>query len=235
MQYNLSARVHDILQYGLATRRRLAEGADLDLGYVQVVLLDMLQFDEESLESQSWLATAPTQPPSTLDKKMSTRELKGESLTSAAYLGVRYGLVCWLDEVFTHDHAFGQRWTENKLESQLYGTNDRAWKFWQQAKLSQLRNNVAALEGFYWCVALGFRGQLREDVDKVRGWCNQVKLRLGHVPELDFPDTGESIPLQSAPPLFGRSRFCRMAVVAWFSLLVLIPLISYALTSRATT
>ena len=72
------------------------------------------------------------------------------------FLGVRYGLTCWLDELFILYSPWERLWNERKLEASLYGTNDRAWRFWEQARLAESRAGSSALEVFYLCVILGF-------------------------------------------------------------------------------
>src|SRR5947209_13972033 len=76
------------------------------------------------------------------------------------FLGVRYALACWLDELLILNSPWSAAWNERKLEAALYGTNDRAWKFWEQAELAAARPTTDALEGFFLCVVLGFRGEL---------------------------------------------------------------------------
>ena len=66
-------------------------------------------------------------------------------------------MVCWLDELFLVDSAWDARWNESKLELALYGTNDRAWHFWEQARLADTRPGTEALSAFFLCVMLGFR------------------------------------------------------------------------------
>ena len=50
------------------------------------------------------------------------------------FLGIRYALTCWLDEMLIE--AGWREWDENKLESALYRTNIRYGNFWQQARLA---------------------------------------------------------------------------------------------------
>src|SRR5205807_5159764 len=78
------------------------------------------------------------------------------------FLGVRYALACWLDEFFILNTPWEKKWNERKLEVELYGTNDRAWKFWRQAELALALPQDDAVEAFFLCVMLGFRGQYRD-------------------------------------------------------------------------
>ena len=47
-------------------------------------------------------------------------------------LDIRYAMVCWIDELFILNSVWGTQWNEQKLEVDLFGTNDRAWKFWEK-------------------------------------------------------------------------------------------------------
>lgn len=232
MQDNFSDRVHPVLRYGLHLKSCIAAGEILDLDYVQAYLKDLLLTDEEAEADPGFGADPNRSLSSTAPTVYDAAGLPSGQRLSSPFLGARYALVCWLDEIFTDATSFGKSWAENKLESQLYRTNDRAWKFWEQARQAQSRPGSGALECFYLCVALGFRGELAEQPDKVRAWCNQTKLRLGTVVEPDFAHGGESPLANAAQPLHGKARFQRMALVSWVSLLVLIPVISYALTVR---
>src|SRR5262249_62306200 len=95
-----------------------------------------------------------------------------------AFLGIRYALVCWLDEIFILDSPWASEWNERKLEEGLYGTNDRAWKFWEQARKAEARPGTDALEVYYLCVVLGFRGDLRNAPERLAGWRNTIESRI---------------------------------------------------------
>src|SRR5689334_6579748 len=69
-----------------------------------------------------------------------------------AFLGVRYALACWLDELFILDSPWAGQWNENKMEARLYGSNDRAYRFWEQAQYAAARPTTDALEVFFICV-----------------------------------------------------------------------------------
>src|SRR6185312_5642130 len=124
-----------------------------------------------------------------------------------SFLGIRYALVCWLDELFTSDRIWQAAWNERKLEVELYGSNDRAWKFWQQAALAQARPAADALEAAYLCVTLGFRGKLRDQADRLEPWIAAARLRLGKVDELSWAYAAEPEPATDVPPLHGRAQF----------------------------
>src|SRR5262245_55776797 len=55
------------------------------------------------------------------------------------FLGIHYALACWLDETFIGDSPWRQQWNDRKLETTLFGTNERATEFWRQAERAQSR------------------------------------------------------------------------------------------------
>ncbi len=227
MNESISKIVHPVINYGLNLKDRLCAGEALDLEYEQARLKDLLLSDEEAQFHEDFGRDDDSGNGQDGDSfNVDRRRL------SNSFLGVRYVLVCWLDELFTLDSQWSHEWTEHKLEGQLYGSNDRAWKFWEQARQAQARPGTSALEAFYLCVNLGFRGNLREQHEKLASWINQSKMRLGKVEELDFPFSTERTITSSVPPLSGASKFRTMAMTCWLALLIVIPLISFALMHK---
>jgi type VI secretion system protein ImpK len=224
--------VHPVLDYGLRLKSRVETGEPIDLDYEQARLKDLLLSDEESLAIPEYGADQQIGVPAAGSKPADHQPRADRQRILSNFLGVRYALTCWLDEIFTATEQLERVWTENKLEGQLYGTNDRAWKFWEQAKLAQSRPGNGGLEAFYLCVCLGFRGKWRDQPEHIRSWCNQAKLRLGNVPELSFSLASETRPMDTARPLNGRKMLRRMVVTSWLGLLVIIPVLSFALTQR---
>lgn len=74
----------------------------------------------------------------------------------------KQALVYWVDEVLVNSEwSQANEWQNNLLERELYDTRDRAWKFFDAAKSARTMGRSDALETFYICVALGFRGLYR--------------------------------------------------------------------------
>jgi type VI secretion system protein ImpK len=148
------------------------------------------------------------------------------------FLGIRYALTCWVDELFTQVPAWRDRWNERKLEVQLYGTNDRAWRFWEQAKLASAAGDVDAQEVFFLCAQLGFRGTLADDPNKLGEWSEVTRESLRELPVPESPYDLEPDPEFDAPPRQAEFRFERMLGVAASVSLVLIPITAFILVSR---
>ena len=150
------------------------------------------------------------------------------------YLGVGYALASWADELFTLNSPVASRWNERKFEAEFYGTNDRAWRFWQQARLAAERPGDDDLEVFYLCAALGFRGEWADDPAKLRAWLGATRDRLVKglrqewvgPPALDAPGR--------VPPRYGKERLRRMAAVAGLAVLVCLPAAAFLIARQLT-
>jgi type VI secretion system protein ImpK len=143
--------------------------------------------------------------------------------TVEPYLGIGYPLACWVDEMFTLNSPVAGPWNERKFEVEFYGTNDRAWRFWRQARLAADRPTDDDLEVFYLCAVLGFRGERADDPAQMRAWLGATRDRLVKglrtewvgPPALEFPTR--------VPARYGKARLRRMAVAAGVAVLVAVP------------
>ena len=226
MQDNLAQLVHAVLRYGLDLQGRLQRGEPADLDAEQALLKDKLLTD---FEARRWIEFGGEASADAAGSTTGRRsEPRGDRATQ--FLGIRYALVCWLDELFTP--AWNGKWNEQKLEVELYGSNDRAWRFWEQAKLARTRPTSDALEAFYLCVGLGFRGEIREQPEKLQAWMSHARLRLGNLRELAFADAAELEPPTRVPPLRGRAALSRMIMAGWLTMLAIVPLVAFCLVRR---
>ena len=227
MRDAIAQLVHPVFAHGLQLQSRLRSGERPDLDQEQAILKDLLLSDFESLRWREFGGDAASGHMASGADSIDMREHAADH-----FLGIRYLLTCWLDEMFCNESEWGVRWNEQKLEVELYGTNDRAWKFWEQAKIARSRPGIDAVEVAYLCVSLGFRGQLRNDGRQLRTWIDSAKRRLGKVDELTWKHPADFLPPAQAPPLLGRRKLRRMALVAWISLLVLAPALSFLLVYK---
>lgn len=228
MQKHLADLVYPVVTYGLQLQERLDQGAMPDIDAEQAILKDLLLTD---YESQRWVEFGGEVA---RERGKLSEPIPGGVRPSVTqtFLGVRYALVCWLDELFTCDTEWGTRWNERKLEVELYGSNDRAWKFWQQARLAQGRQGHCSLEGYYLCVMLGFRGEMRDHPEQLQTWITNAKFRLGNVQEPQWPFASPLDPPTCVPPLHGREGLERMAMASWLALLAAIPIVAFLLVQR---
>jgi type VI secretion system protein ImpK len=129
------------------------------------------------------------------------------------FLGIRYGLACWLDEIIIEISPWVKEWWENsKLETKMYPPlNVRERKFWEQAALAEGRPDIDALEGYYLCVMLGFRGIYQRKPRDLQAWLQKVQPRL--LTALKRPWSGKPTPVPVQPqtmPLTGYKAYNRM-------------------------
>jgi type VI secretion system protein ImpK len=133
----------------------------------------------------------------------------------------KYALVSWIDEMLVDAYWEGREWwSNNVLEYELFTTRECEKKFFIKAQQATTVAGRDALEVFYVCVILGFRG-LYHDADagsviapslnlpiSLAEWARQTALsvRLGQGRDALSPPTTE---VRGAPPL--RSR----ASVVW--------------------
>lgn len=129
----------------------------------------------------------------------------------------KYSLVSWIDEMLIEAPWEGRRWwTENSLEVELFGTGLANEQFYLKAKEAAALPRRDALEVFYVCVVLGFRGLYRDPLGAatlaeprglppdLEGWAKQtsISIRLGQ----GRPALVESgTPGNGAPPLAGST------------------------------
>lgn len=151
----------------------------------------------------------------------------GPAAAGPPFLGLRYALVCWLDELFILHSPWDATWTEVKLEDALYGTNDRAWRFWEQASLAEQRPDPALVGVFLQCVALGFRGDYRLAPLRLEEWVARAKDRACRAPAAGWLPPPHLPPPSGVPPLGGREKLRRMALTAGWVMLLALPLIAY--------
>jgi type VI secretion system protein ImpK len=220
MQEELANLVHPVFRYGLDLQGRLDRGESPRLEVEQAALRSLLLTE---LEAMRWADFGGEEAP-----RRGPSAASDESAPAAPnFLGARYALTCWLDDLFILYTPWSEQWIESKLEAALYGSNDRAWRFWEQAGLAERRQSSDALEVFYLCVMLGFRGELIEAPDKLHAWVTANQARLSrhgaddwaHPPELEFTT--------NVPPLYAREKLQRVVTWCGIAFLVLVPVVAF--------
>lgn len=133
----------------------------------------------------------------------------------------KYALVSWIDEMLVDAMWNGREWwSENVMEIEFFNTRQCNELFFIKAQEASHQSGRDALEVFYVCVILGFRGLYHDALSapdiarslnlptELKDWTRQsaLSIRLGQGrPSLSDP--GREI--EGAPPL--RSR----AIVIW--------------------
>jgi type VI secretion system protein ImpK len=155
--------VHPVIAYALDLKDRVDRGDAPDLDAEQRQLLERLRSDAEARRVSDYFGDG------------------------VVFLGARYALTCWLDELFIVHSRWSELWKERVLEYALFGSRDRAWKFWEQAEIALRRPNTPrvspppgpdALETFFLCVVLGFRGRYLENPAQVREILEEMRSQV---------------------------------------------------------
>jgi type VI secretion system protein ImpK len=105
-----------------------------------------------------------------LDPQQERARIRGWLDQAEAMLGqagdwqlAKYALVSWIDEVLIGARWDGRDWwNENKMEWEMFKTNDRATRFYLTAKDAAAMAQKDALEVYYVCAMLGFLGIYRD-------------------------------------------------------------------------
>jgi type VI secretion system protein ImpK len=142
-------------------------------------------------------------------------------------------LTCWIDELFIVYSPWAERWKPLILEQALFGTRVRAEKFWEQAEIVLRRPGAPralsppgpdALETFFLCIVLGFRGTHREDAGKIREYVEEMRPQVARAS--DWPTPADRGVKTNVEPLLGREALLRIvAVYGGLTLLVLLALL----------
>jgi type VI protein secretion system component VasF len=211
MRPDLADRTFEILLHGLSLRDRVASGARPHLAAEQAKLKALLGPN-----------TAPPWGAAGHDPHADAGHANPE------FLGIRYALVCWLDEVLIA--AGWKEWDENKVEAALYRTNIRYGNFWTQARLAEaIPESADAHEAFLWCVLLGFRGEMEHTPDQLREWVSAARSRAVRAGGREPPAIPEAVAPKDPAPLRGeeayRGAVRRLVVVA----LVAVPVLAFLL------
>jgi type VI secretion system protein ImpK len=205
MREEIADLVYPIVAYAVQALQSVQRGDSVDMGAVQSELRGRLK---TASEAQRW------------------PDYGGDG---DRFLGIRYGLTCWLDELFLRESPWHDQWNERKLEESLYGSNERAWKFWFQAKLAQMRPSSDGLEAFYLLVMLGFRGEGPEKPDSVATWRDAAEAQLQRSANQPWAGPQELQPEMVVTPRRGRERLRTVLVLLIGAVALIVPFASFFL------
>jgi hypothetical protein len=214
MQDKIARQVHLVFGHGLELKERLERGEQPSFEAEQAKLRGLLLAGDSDLRYQTdYAGEAAGQGTSPQSIRTSQGALRG----GEPFLGIRYALACWLDEIFVLDTAgpWAGRWEASMMEVNLYGgSSQRGWRFWEQAKKAEARPGTDALEVFLWCVMLGFKGEPSAAGVNLPQWVENVRKRVLTGYGQEFQQPPEKDPPTFVPVLRGRERFGTMLRVA---------------------
>jgi type VI secretion system protein ImpK len=195
MRDDIASLVYPVIGHGLRLKERVTRGERPNILNEQAALKGLLG---SATQSSPW---------GTDGAPITTSVAPGGRSTS--FLGIRYALTCWLDEIFV-ESPWQAEWNEQKLEQALYHSNLRYEKFWDQARLAEAMPGSDAHEAFLLCVLLGFRGKLGEDARLLREWVETARVRIGKTQSTPAPSVPESQMEANVPLLSWVDRYQQM-------------------------
>jgi len=222
MREELASVVYPVLTYGVRLKERLEAGEDLNFDEEQAKLKRLLK---SSGEAKRWPDFGGQGSTDELD-------MGRAGAASQFFLGCRFALACWLDEIFILDSPWGDQWREHTLEFALYNTRDRAYLFWEQVRLAESKMETDALEVFYLCVVLGFRGELADKPEKLRTWRDAVEAQITRNQAAKWQGPQELQPTTNVPPLRGRERLRSVMLAAGVLLGLLVPAAAFFVVNQ---
>jgi type VI secretion system protein ImpK len=226
MRDEIANLVHPVLIYGVDLKDRLDRGEDPNLESEQAQLKGLLLSESEARRHHDFGGEGDAAH-SMVSVVGATRSGDSGRRGGDQFLGIRYALACWLDELFILGSSWESEWNERKLEVALYGTNDRAWKMWDQAKKAESRSGTDAMETFYLATMMGFRGDLRDSVDKLRTWTTNTQARIFRGLGQEWSTPAELEAPINVPPLRGREQLQQVVLIASGILLLVIPIMAF--------
>ena len=146
------------------------------------------------------------------------------------FLGIRYALACWLDDIFILDSVWREQWNANKMEYALYKLNKRNNEFWEQAQRAQTRPTRDAIEVYYLCVMLGFRGKMHEKLIELNAWRDSVQTQITE------PEAREYVAPQGlvVPPTVDKTLVGEQQMQTWLKRLTIVGAIVLAVVAALT-
>lgn len=220
MKDELARAIFPIFSRGLELRERLLRGGEgLDRERERLNLLTMLRNAEANAFREYLGDAALVNPGSVLAGAGQRTGLGTPSNVSILgrpsadqFLGIRYALTCWLDEIII-DTPWGDFWKNETLEWELFRSSSGGDWFWDQVRRAE-RKGVDSQEAFFLCIILGFRGALREDPDKLNAEVSRLRAQITQNLGKDLPLPPELEPGTNVPPRRGLERLKRMLIVS---------------------
>ena len=203
--------VYKILGHSLDIKDRLDRGETPDIEAVRNQLIGMIRSESEGRRLPDYMG-------------------------DGTFLGARYALACWVDELFIiHcQPPWADDWKERTLEFELFGTNVAATKFWEQADIvlrrpgaprAPTQPGLDAVETFFLCTVLGFRGTYFDNLGKVREYVEEMRPMLTRPSAWQAPrDLGVQT---NVSPLLGRETLRRVVgIYGGLTLIVILVLLA---------
>lgn len=231
MREEIASVVYPVFNYALTLKERLLLGEKPDFDREQANLKGLLGTDMEARRSVDLGGDASVSVDPMVSMQVGVRPGAASNTPSSRdqFLGARYALACWLDDIFILDPQIERvhpdwcaRWKEDSVEGSLFGLRDRAWRFWEQAIRAEGRPTSDALEVYFLCVMLGFRGDYGDNPEKLSNWVSATQSRLAKAQAKEWSGPPGKDLTGDAAPCHGQERFQQMIMVLGISFLVFV-------------
>lgn len=232
MREEIANQVYPVINYALSLKERLDYGERGDMRKEQAALMGLLGSEMEAKRFTDYGGDTSTAQFG--DQSMMRSQTGGSSYRADSFLGIRYALACWLDELFVLDSPWGGDWNEYIIERAFFNSRDRAYRFWDQARLAESRPNSDALEVFFLCVMLGFRGEKRDQPEELQQWITVTQSRLAKSLGKDPPLPGNRELPGDATPRHAIDAFRRMIAVLTLTAFFTLPVLAFLVVSWLT-
>lgn len=225
MREEIATQVYPVINYALSLKERLDYGERVDMRKEQAALMGMLGSEMEAKRFTDY--GGDTGSTNIGEQSIMRSQTGGGNYRGNEFLGIRYALACWIDELFVLDSPLGADWNEYIIERAFFNSRDRAYRFWDQARLAESRPNSDALEVYFLCVMLGFRGEKRDQPDELQQWITITQSRLAKSLGKDPPLPGNKELPGDATPRHAIDAFRRMIMILSLTVLIVVPLVAY--------
>jgi len=223
----LTKKMHEIFGAGLELKGRLERGQrprfEVEYSRIRTLLLAGGDLDFEPMYRGDLV-------------NVNVRATTAAASLNNMFFGIQYALACWLDELFIvySPRWWSEEWTGRSLEQSLLGgTQEREWRFWNQARLAEgPKGSPEAVECFLWAVMLGFRGRpdtASPPIDPVV-WVENTRRRVIASRQVKFPDPPSREAPTEIPPLKGADRLRGMFRLAIILIGIAVFILSLAVT-----
>jgi type VI secretion system protein ImpK len=175
------------------------------------------------------------------DKILSLLEAAEQGAGTAGPLAAEFqrakpALVYWIDEMLVNaPWGRAPEWREQILEWQIYQERLRADRFFERAQEAEGQPGSDALETYFLCVALGFRGMYADNRPGLLTWAERAYARIaaaGRQPDRFLPDDPADAGRPPLRPLGGRAVLLVVSVLV--SATALLTLVGFLLAMYAS-
>ncbi|MFM1802737.1 MAG: hypothetical protein RJA81_2089 [Planctomycetota bacterium] len=215
----LIARCQQVINVGMTLFQEVQAGVNPDMRQAQSRLISTLgRVKSYPSKSHRELSPLESAPADVILKLPDFQDIPGVC---------HYLLTCWLDEIFVVESLWSRTWNEQKLELSIYGTNDRAWRFWDYVNSPEAGQNRCVMHVVLECILHGFEGQMTDSPARLRNWFESYRMAFIQKGLATWTPPPDLPVIANVPALTGERMLERSIQFALATGTVLIPLTSF--------